>query len=1159
MVVCPNCGEENPDRARVCMMCASSLGNAAARPQAEERKVVSILFVDLVGFTSRSHAADPEDVKAALGPYHSLLKREIERFGGTVEKFIGDAVMAVFGAPVAHEDDAERAVRAALRITETIAVLNESSALDLSVRAAVNTGEGLVALGARPEAGEGMVTGDVVNTASRLQNVAPVNEVVVGEITYRSTRDFIDYEELEPVTVKGKPQPVAVWHALSTRSRFGIDTQMTPKTVFIGREYEVDLLKNSFKRALRESNIQLVTVVGEPGVGKTRLLSEFSSFVDEQEELIFWRQGRSLPYGEGITFWALSEIIKAHAGILESDTSEEAAGKLNDAIASVVSEESDRQWFLARLGPLVGVQVSGPESPQKAESFAAWRRFLEAVAEERPLVLVFEDLHWADPALLEFIEHLVDWVTGVPMFVVCTARPELYDKHPNWGGGKRNINIVSLAPLSDSETAQLISSLLSQVVLPAEVHSALLDRAGGNPLYAEEFIRMLFDRGILKQKGRVLSLEKDAEIPVPESVHALIAARLDTLSSEHKSLLHDASVAGKVFWSGAIAAIGKREKDLVREGLHALGAKELVRASRTSSMAGEPEHSFWHALIRDVCYGQITRAARARKHKAMGAWIEAVAERLEDHAEVLAHHYSTALELAKASWAEDVAELEEQTRRFLLLAGDRAMSLDVSRAKAYYHRALELSPSPDTHRADVLAKLGEAQRLGGESQEAEPNLHQAIELFRSAGNDIAAAWATLKLAVAIANRGDVAAAIQLIRDAIVLLEPRGPSPLLALAYAYHAQALAIAGEVRQGLEWASKAISLAEPFGASDSLVEARRARGMALELLGDRAGIEDARDALRMALELGLGDQAALSYQDLGEAVAWEEGPAEELEVRSAHLDFAQQRGLTLHATWAKVGMAHALFALGRWQEAVSVADEVIEWAREHDDRKRLVEVLGMKVQDLVLKGEIEDAALISNEMLRLARGTGEPHVLAPALIAAAVIEQAGGNQDAAAGLMIEFARLTQDDPRFRVAFAAEAVRVLVACGELEQAQDFVGGLQPLTTGDINSVGTAQAVLAEAQGDLQDSLNLYEHAAQGWKEFGIVLEQARALLGAGRCLTALGRTYEASRALHQAEETFIELSAQPLIDETICCLKRTDVFARDLSDDGLSHLPGTS
>jgi class 3 adenylate cyclase len=373
MSVCPNCGTESPDTFRFCPACGGAL-DQAAQPQAEERKVVSVLFADLVGFTARSHAADPEDVRAALAPFQQSVKREIERFGGTVEKFIGDEVMAVFGAPLAHEDDAERAVRAALRIVEVIGELIEPTpGLDLALRAAVNTGEVLVNLSARPQAGEGMVTGDVVNTASRLQNVAPVNGVVVGELTYRSTKDLIVYEEMEPVTVKGKPEPVPAWRTESARSRFGVDVDTRYRTPFVGRELDLTTIKTAYQRAVREFSLQLVTIVGEPGVGKSRLLAEFLRYIDDQPDLITWRQGRSLPYGDGVTFWALGEIVKAQAGINESDSPEVASDKLATAVAAVVSDESDRAWLKARLAPLVGATALGGIA-EKEESFTAWHR-----------------------------------------------------------------------------------------------------------------------------------------------------------------------------------------------------------------------------------------------------------------------------------------------------------------------------------------------------------------------------------------------------------------------------------------------------------------------------------------------------------------------------------------------------------------------------------------------------------------------------------------------------------------------------------------------------------------------------------------------------------------------------------------------------------------
>src|SRR3954452_23358877 len=617
MQPCPRCGAENDEGARFCSSCGTALAEARTR-QGEERKVVSVLFVDLVGFTASSERADPEDVRARLRPYHARVKEEIERFGGTVEKFIGDAVMAVFGAPVAHEDDPERAVSTALRVIAAITDLNETQPdLALSVRAAVNTGEAVVSLSARPAQGEAMVAGDVVNTAARLQQHAPIDGVVVGETTYRATRDLFDYDPLEPVSAKGKSEPLRLWHAKSARRRFGVDVEPVARTPLIGRDDDLAVLQSTYARMLREASTQLVTIVGEPGVGKTRLTTEFRKWVDDQTEIVSWRQGRSLPYGDGITFWALGEIVKAQAGILESDSPADASAKLSVAVGEVTEDGSEQEWLKNSLAPLVGagdgVAAASPEA-----SFRAWQRFLEGVAAQRPLIAVFEDLHWADEQLLAFVEHLVDWSTGVPLLVLCTARPELYDRSAGWGGGKRNSNTISLSPLGAENTARLLSALMQRAVLPAETQGRLLEHAGGNPLYAEEFVRMLNDQGLLSAEGEM----RDGDIRIPETVQALIAARLDTLAPDRKALLQDASVVGKVFWSGILASMGGRDERAVREGLHDLARKELVRPARRSSVEGQAEHSFWHLLIRDVAYSQIPRAQRAQKHVAAARWIE---------------------------------------------------------------------------------------------------------------------------------------------------------------------------------------------------------------------------------------------------------------------------------------------------------------------------------------------------------------------------------------------------------------------------------------------------------------------------------------------------------------------------------------------------------
>src|SRR4051794_29744941 len=606
-VICPTCGTENPNAARFCNACGAALSDGAST-QSEERKNVSVLFCDLVGFTAASEEADPEDVRARLRPYHASLRHELERYGGTVEKFIGDAVMAVFGAPVAHEDDPERAVRAGLRVVEAIAGLNEDDpGLDLRVRVGINTGPAVVALQARPELGEGIVAGDVVNTAARIQSAAPVNGVAVSEETFRRTERVFAYELLAAVDAKGKREPLRLYRAVEARGRFGADLIRSQESLFVGRAVEKTLLQGLFDRCVRDATVELVTLVGEPGVGKSRLCAELFRHVDERPELIRWRQGRCLPYGEGITFWALGELVKSHVGIFESDSPEAAATKLDEALPEV----DERDWLRSRLLPLLGIDSGHSES--REESFAAWRRFVESIAADGPAVIVVEDLHWADAPLLEFLSYFAEWAEGVPLLLLCTARPELFEKHGTWSAGTRNAHTINLSPLSDRETSELVTGLLEQTV-SEQVQEAILERAGGNPLYAEEFVRLVADRGL----G-----DAGDGIAFPDSVQALIAARLDTLSAERKGLLQDAAVLGKVFWAGALAAMGGADEREIELALHELSRRELVRPARRSTMEGEQEYAFWHVLVRDVAYEQIPRAARIRKHRAAAAWIEA--------------------------------------------------------------------------------------------------------------------------------------------------------------------------------------------------------------------------------------------------------------------------------------------------------------------------------------------------------------------------------------------------------------------------------------------------------------------------------------------------------------------------------------------------------
>ncbi|HEV8225041.1 MAG TPA: AAA family ATPase, partial [Rubrobacteraceae bacterium] len=563
----------------------------------------------------------------------------------TVEKFIGDAVVGVFGVPAAHEDDPERAVRAGLRICEEAEELTSVEGRPLKLRVGINTGEALVRLGVSAASGEGFLTGESINTASRIQSVAPELGVAVGLATYEATSRVFDYEELAPAPLKGKSEPVRIFHAKNAKARLGTDLTRTHDEIpFVGREIDLAILRGVFDKTVAAASPQLVTVVGGPGLGKSRLVAELLNYLDTKPDLITWRQGRCLPYGDGITFWALGEILKAHAGILESDTRAVAQTKLE----MVLPEGDERPWLRERLLPLLGMEATSPAEPE--ELFTAWRRFFEHVAEQDPTVLVFEDLHWADDALLAFLEHLAARVKAVPLLVVGTARPELFDRAPDYGGNLLNHTPIRLSPLSSDETARLISALLQSTVISLELQQPILDRASGNPLYVAEFVRLMRDRSLIVKRGSSWELREDAHIPLPESIQGLIAARLDTLAPEVKSMLADAAVLGKVFWAGAIAAMGDRELRQVLGTLSELSRKELIRPARPTSIEGEAEYSFQHVLARDVAYGQIPRASRAARHVAAAEWIETKgSQRVEDLADVLAYHYATARGLAEAA------------------------------------------------------------------------------------------------------------------------------------------------------------------------------------------------------------------------------------------------------------------------------------------------------------------------------------------------------------------------------------------------------------------------------------------------------------------------------------------------------------------------------
>jgi class 3 adenylate cyclase len=1126
--VCASCGEENPDRARFCLACATPL--AEPTPDREERKTVSILFVDLVGFTATSEHADPEDVRAVLRPYHTRLKEEINRFGGTVEKFIGDAVMAVFGAPVAHEDDAERAVRAGLRILEAIEELRQQG-LDLSVRAAVNTGEALVALFARPEQGEGMVTGDVVNTASRLQGVAPVGGLVAGELTVRATRDTIVYEPLEPVTLKGKSEAVELWRAVSARSRFGVDVDTGPRVNLVGRERELALLQDAYGRAVHEAVPQLVTVIGESGIGKSRLVNELFAFVDSEPDLISWRQGRCLPYGEGISLWALGEIIKAHAGILESDSPEQAAEKLRIALQPIATDVDERSWLLSRVGVLVGIGAATDGAAEREEFFTAWSRFFEAIAAAGPLVVVVEDLHWADEVVLDFLEHLVEWVTDVPLLVICAARPELYERRRTWAGGLRNATAISLAPLLPDETSRFVTALLDQHAVPAGLIEAVLERSGGNPLYAEEFIRMLEDRSFLRREGRTLVLALEGDLPLPENVAALVAARLDTLSAGRKALLQDAAVIGRSFWAGALEEMGDREPRQVVEELGELARKELVRRSRTSSVQGDNEYSFWHLLVRDVAYAQIPREARALRHLKAARWIEQMSgERLLDHAELLVHHYDEALSLSQTGAQQPAEEIEAALQRALILAGERAFAVDYGRADAFYRRAAEVTGPDDPERGGVLLKLAETTELAGDGEKARRLCQEAVEVYRRRDDVLGQARALLQFARFCAHAGLIVQGDDAVDSAFQLLEPHPASAELVRAYIIRTFNSLFQGRLSGTVELADRAVVLARDLGLEDDEAKGYVFRGMARFWNGDRAGIEDTEIGLERLSNLGNWEQVAIARVNLADCRWLGQGPASGLEYCVAAIKVAEQRGAVQEAMWARAETLRMLFELGRWEETLHEADQLVRWATEHG-----VTPVGLVASTYACfvhsrTGANAAAAELLPELLKAARRVDDEQLLVPALIAAALAELGLGHPQEA-GLLVD--EVATRPAYWRSHFAAEAARIAVDSGRPEIATRYLQGLSPKLTRHQLALLTGEAVLAEAAGDARLAAERYAEAADGWAEYGFVLEHGHALLRRGRCLLGLQQPSEALASVAESRAVFQGLGASPLIAES--------------------------
>jgi len=1089
-----------------------------------ERKPVTVLFCDLVGFTSRSDRADPEDVKATLRPFHARIVRELENHGGTLDAFAGDAVIGVFGAPVSHEDDPERAVRAAFRIQDAIDELNEQHpALALATRIGIDTGDAVVALGPGPQVGE-RVTGEVLERAAALQAVAPAGGIAVGEATHRATRELFAFERLDPASLPGRSTALEAWRPIAL-SRL---VRERPTTPFVGRDEESALLRAAFRRALNGPSVQLVTVVGEPGVGKSRLVQELAGHLDREPEMIRWRVGRARPYGEGVAFAPIADIVKAESGVLDSDTPSTVSDKLAKAVDVLVEEPAEAGWLRARLAPLLGLgEVAGAD---RVESFTAWRRVLEAMAAQHPTVLVFEDLHWADPALLDLLDEVVVRSSDLPLLVLCVARPELYERRPSWGGGKRNATTISLHPLSEREISMLVSALLDPAALSPETRAALLERAGGNPLYAEEFARMLAEGG--PQVGR--------EIAVPDSIQALIAARLDTLSPDAKTLLLDAAVLGPEIWQGALVAMGGCTPAEVATGLHELVRQELLRPVRPSSIAGDAEFAFWHVLVRDVAYDQIPRSERAGKHRAAADWVAGVAgERGGEQAELLAHHYGIAAELAGEALDDD---LRDKAAMALTLAGTRARRLDAEAAARAYAKALALLPEDHPERPSILVRAADTDAAIGRFAESRAAFEEAVDRLRAVGDRRRLAEALAYQSRTLHRVGDPRRANRLLEEAAELLEHEDPGPEHARVYTRMAGNAIMSGWWERGRDLAERALVLAERFGLVGEEVRALQFLGAARCELGEPQGLADLWAAVRRGTQAGLGEETMLAYGNLAFQLWLRDGPTIGLQAWTSAREFSEVRGFATNAMWSRAGQIEVLFDLGRWDEVVQGALELEAWDREQGGGQLGVIAATYRGLALAYRGWVPEATLLAEELLPRLRVVELVELVAPGLVAGAVIETQRGHVAMAGRLIDEFLERTAEHPGFRWQHLPEMLRLRLRHDPAAEVASMLPAAEPIPTRYRNDRATCEALLAESRGDLAAASERWADAAQRWSMYGSVLELAHARFGRGRCLAALGERDAALEELREARERFGSLGAGPLVaevDRAIAGLRR--------------------
>jgi class 3 adenylate cyclase len=913
---CPACGVAVGADQRFCDACGHNLAQPARDPveqpvapaeRVAERRLVSVLFADLVGFTTLSESRDPEEVRELLSRYFDTCRRLVERYGGTVEKFIGDAVMAVWGTPTANEDDAERAVRTGLDLVAAVQGLTDELGADVKLRVGVLTGEAAVTVGAQ---GEGMVAGDLVNTASRIQSVAEPGTVVAGDVTRRATEAAIAYEDIGFHQLKGKTEPFRLHRAqrvIAARRGEGRAHGLEPP--FVGREREFRLVKELFHASAEERRARLVSIVGIAGIGKSRLSWEFEKYTDGLIEEVLWHRGRCLAYGEGVAYWALAEMVRMRARVSEDEGADTALPKLRETLAGFVTDADERAFLEPRLAHLLG--LADRSARDKDDLFSAWRLFFERMADVDPVVLVFEDLQWADAGLLDFVEYLLDWARDHAIYVVTHARPELAERRSAWGVGRRAFTSLFLEPLPPAEMETLLAGTVPG--LPEEIRSRVVEQADGIPLYAVETVRMLLDRGLLKRDGEEFRPAGPIEtLAVPETLQSLAAARLDALVPDERRLLEDASVLGRAFTRTGLAAISGRSEDELEPHLQSLLRKEILTRQLDPMSPERNQLAFLQDILRRVAYETLSVHDRKRRHLAAAAHLLRSTD--DDVAAVLAAHYLEAYRLGPND--ADAAELRDLARLALVRAAERASSLaSAGEAARYFERAAELTDAP-LERAELLERAGREWGKDVEIEAAERALEEAGRLLREQGERHAAARVATRLAEVLRTGDRIGEALELMRPAYDELIGGERSPEIALVAAQLSRIAYFAGERELALATTEVALDMGEVMRLPEVLAE-------------------------------GLTTKATLLYHRPHEAGA----------LLKEAIRIAKANDLTTALLRAQFNFSGLAIEHDRLDDARATLEDAVAQARLRGDRTWEALVVGQLAEVQVLRGEWDHA----------------------------------------------------------------------------------------------------------------------------------------------------------------------------------------------------------